>query len=63
MKGIVEAQQYRIKLRGLNGDDVLSLEAERTVWEPCCLGWKPAVPPRMLNTLLDLSVSLFLSIK
>ena len=38
MKGIVEAQQYRIKLRGLNDDDVFSLEAERIVWEPCCLG-------------------------
>lgn len=59
----MEAQQYRIKLRGLNDDDVFSLEAERIVWEPCCLGWKPAVPPLILNTLLDLSVSLFLSIK
>lgn len=63
MKGTVETQQYRIKLRGLNGDNVLSLEAKRIVWEPCCLGWKPALPPLIMNKLLDLSVSLFLSIK
>lgn len=63
MKGTVETQQYRIKLRGLNGDNILSLEAKRIVWEPCCLGWKPALPPLIMNKLLDLSVSFFLSIK